>query len=143
MRIILLARFLSCFTLIMTTCEDSIETAGRSLLLHAVSTVLECLPLAEARSFHNLVMVKIEQGRIGWDTDFTILASNFMERKVRQSMRAKAAQAGASASQRRNFRGCSRGYNNSNSNYNGNNSNSNSPFNNVCRQWNLLILDQV
>ena len=38
-----LAKFLSCFTYIMTSCED-IEASGRTWLLHAMSHILELLP---------------------------------------------------------------------------------------------------
>ena len=46
---ITLATFLSCFTFIMTNCEST-EATGRSMLLHAVASVLKYQPWAEARS---------------------------------------------------------------------------------------------
>ena len=58
-----LAKFLVYFTKIMVSCVEK-EAAGRSVLLLAVSTVLECLPWKDARCFHNLMMLKIEQGRL-------------------------------------------------------------------------------
>ena len=74
-----LAKFLSCFTYIMTNCGKT-EAAGRGDLLHAVSSVLECIPWAEARTFHNLVMIKVEQGRIDWNADFALLAQQYLTR---------------------------------------------------------------
>ena len=136
-----LAKFLSCFTYIMASCEDSIESAGRMWLLHAVSSVLEFWPWAETRSFHNLVMVKLEQGRIGWDCDFTELANQFMEKKVRQGVRSRGSQAGGS-NQKRFYRGYRRGYNgsqgggNSSNVGNGSSSSYRSQYNSACRQWN-------
>ena len=79
------------------TCCGKVESRGRSALLHAVSMVLEYLQWTEARTFHNMIMVKIEQGRIGWDTDFTSLAEDFVDKKVRLSMRTRNT-AGAAAS---------------------------------------------
>ena len=83
-----LSKFLSCFTYIVTCC-GKVESRGRSALLHAVSMVLEYLQWTEARTFHNMIMVKIEQGRIGWDTDFTSLAEDYVNKKVRLSMRTR------------------------------------------------------
>ena len=136
-----LAKFLSCFTYIMASCEDAIETSGRMWLLHAVTSVLEFWPWADARNFHNLVMIKLEQGRICWDTDFSDLANNFMEKKVRQGMRSRGAQAGGATNQRKFYQGYRRGYSGTsaggNSSYSGSNGNSNrSPYSTVCRQWN-------
>ena len=53
-----LAKFFSCFTCIMLDCGRA-ESQGRTALLHGVSLVLESLFWVEARTFHNLVMVKI------------------------------------------------------------------------------------
>ena len=83
-----LAKFLSCFTYILTTC-GGLEATGRALLLHGVSTILEYLPWSEARSFHNVVMIKIEQDRIGWNTDFLLLANKFLDKKVRLTLRTR------------------------------------------------------
>ena len=63
------------------------EATGRAKLLHAVCTILEYLPWREARIFHNLTMIKIEQDRIGWHTDFLLLANQFLDKKVRQNLR--------------------------------------------------------
>ena len=99
-----LARFFSCFTLIMMECGKK-EAEGRTALLHAVSRVLECLPWADAHSFHNLVMVKMEQGKYSWLMDFTELAEDFMDRKVRQSLRSKGPASGASNQLRASYNG--------------------------------------
>ena len=93
-----LAKFLSCFTQIMNDCESSTEATGRSTLLHAVTTVLGCQPWAEARTFHNLVMTKIEQGKINWKANFSILAKQFIEKKVWNNLRASSARGTASGS---------------------------------------------
>ena len=85
---ICLSKFLSCFTYLMISCDETkAEAAGRAVLLHAVTTVLECLPWREARIFHNLMMVKIEQGRLDWDSDFTSLANQYLDKKVRMCLR--------------------------------------------------------
>lgn len=81
-----LAKFLSCFTHILITCRG-LEATGRAMLLHGVTTVLEYLPWREARSFHNIVMIKIEQGRIDWNTNFLNMANQFLDKKVRQTLR--------------------------------------------------------
>ena len=116
-----LSKFLSCFTYIMTTCENA-EATGRMFFLQAICTVLECLPWSEARSFHNIVMVKLEQGRVDWGTDFAAMASHFLDKKVRLSLRPKAA--GPSQGYRSRFRGAGKGY-----------SGRSRPVQ-VCRQWN-------
>ena len=90
-----LAKFLSCFTFIMTSCGKA-EAAGRAELLHAVSSVLECLPWADARTFHNLVMVKLEQGRFDWTVDFSALAEQYLDKKARQNLRGKSSATGTS-----------------------------------------------
>ena len=64
-----------------------VESAGRASLLNAVSTIMEYSFWTEARTFHNLIMVKLEQDRISWDADFTDLANQFLDKKVRQSLR--------------------------------------------------------
>ena len=81
-----LAKFLSCFTTIMMSAGKR-EAAGRSVLLNAVSKVLEFLPWMDARAFHNLVMVKIEQDRYYWGTDFAMLAQEFIDKRVRSNLR--------------------------------------------------------
>ena len=86
-------------------------------------------------------MVKLEQGRIGWDFDFTELANQFMEKKVRQGVRSRGSQAGGS-NQKRFYRGYRRGYNgsqgggNSYNVGNGSSSSYRSQYNSACRQWN-------
>ena len=128
-----LAKFLSCFTYIMISCEES-EVSGRALLLHAVCLVLEYLPWADARAFHNLVMTKVEQDRISWDDDFTDLANEFIDNKVRQSLREKSRSSGT----RGNYRHLGKGYGyQQRSSYGtGNNNNPNSTYNVVCKNWN-------
>ena len=75
-----LSKFLSCFTFIMVNCGKA-EKAGRSVLLHAICSVFECLPWTDARAFHNLIMVKLEQRRINWRTDFSVLAEQFLDKR--------------------------------------------------------------
>ena len=132
---ITLSKFYSCFTLIMAGCEGD-ELSGRSALLRGVSMVLDVLPWPEARTFHNLAMVKIEQGKIDWKHKFSLLANEFVDKKVRQNLRAKAYAPGGGYSGRGNsaFRGTGRGA----GNYNGNRGQAggNRPFNVVCWQWN-------
>ena len=65
-----LSRFLSCFTFIMTNCGRR-EAAGRAEFLHAITNVLECLPWSDARAFHNMIMVRLEQDRVDWLKTFT------------------------------------------------------------------------
>ena len=142
-----LAKFLSCFSYIMVNCGKE-EASGRGLLLHAVSLVLECLPWADARNFHNLVMLKIEQGRIDWVTDFAGMAENFLDKKVRLNLRSRGSAVGQSSwrspyskSAGKGFRsefrssGNSPSYNNDRySSYSANRNKSLIAF--VCRQWN-------
>ena len=92
-----LSKFFSCFTSIMTSC-GGVESRGRSALLHAVSLVLEYVQWPDARTFHNLVMVKLEQDRENWASDFTGLAEAFIDKKVRLGLRSKTASSGASSS---------------------------------------------
>ena len=142
-----LAKFLSCFSYIITTSSSEIEAAGRALLLHAVSTVLECLPWAEARSFHNLVMLKIEQGRINWTSDFLALADQFLTKKVRKTLRASTFPACNFPFNAYRNNTDNKGFQNSNlrsnfnSNYSANNfnnvsNNSQHLYSFVCKQWN-------
>ena len=84
-----LAKFLSCYTHIMVNCSKVSEKMGRSVFLHAISTVLEFLPWSEARIFHNISMLKIEQGRIKWSTDFSVLAGQFLDKKCRLNLRSE------------------------------------------------------
>ena len=73
----------------MLSCGREVESQGRASLLHAVSKVFEYLPWSEARTFHNLMMVKIEQDRINWLSNFTALADEYVDKKVMTSLRAK------------------------------------------------------
>lgn len=140
-----LTKFLTCFTLIITTTTCEIEAAGRALLLHAVSTVLEYLPWAEARSFHNLVMLKVEQDKINWSSDFSALADQFLVKKVRMNLRATASPAGNRSYNAYESNSCCKGHGNTShlSNYNSNSrgNNINSSYNQslysfLCKQWN-------
>ena len=135
-----LAKFLSCFTFIMATCEGK-EVTGRPLLLHAVMSVLDCLPWSEARTFHNLVMVKLEQGRIRWSADFSDLADQFLQKKLRQSLRTKVQSTSTTAGYRAGYRGSGTG--SGGSNYRSNvgtnfisNGGNQAVNNSFCRQWN-------
>ena len=119
-----LPRFLSCFSLIMLSC-GKVEKAGRANLLNAFSTVYECLPWTEARSFHNLVMLRLEQGRISWQEDFLNLAHKFLDRKVRQSLRSRGTATGTSS------------YSKSGRRYSSNSaSKGKSLYGSVCKTWN-------
>ena len=137
---ITLAKFLSCFSYIMSNCGRT-EATGRAVLLQAVSLVLECLPWTEARSFHNLIMLKIEQGRINWTTDFEILAGQFLDKRVRLSLRTRGAATGPGPS--KSYRSAGRGFRSSGNNFNNfnefNRSNTNANRSKpwyVCKQWN-------
>ena len=137
---ITLAKFMSCFSHIMVNCGRA-EATGRAVLLHAVSLVLECLPWAEARSFHNLVMIKIEQGRINWDTDFEILAGQFLDKRVRLSLRSRGTATGSGPgksgrSTGRGYRTPGQNFNDFNPRFNTNNYNRNKAYY-VCKQWNI------
>ena len=141
-----LAKFFSCFTLIMMECGKD-EAEGRTALLHAVSRVLEPLPWEDARAFHNLVMVKMEQGWYSWFMDFTELAEDYMDRKVRQSLRSKGLASGSSYPSKASYNGKSfgkaTGSFNNRGNFQGNFQNGNfqnrskSLYAMVCRQWNF------
>ena len=133
-----LSKFLACFTYIMTSCEEPVEALGRGLLLHAISSVFEYLPWAEARAFHNLVMIKVEQGRIDWNADFPSLANDYIDKKVRQSLRSRSKPTGSNSYSRGNFRGNFRGFGKGYGNASGKSSyNRSSPtYNSVCKQWN-------
>lgn len=98
-----LAKFLSCFTVVMNSCRDEDEAAGRSILLQAIATILVDLPWTEARSFHNTIMTKVEQKRINWKSDFISMADDFIIKKLRQLLRPKASSAAADRSFRRGF----------------------------------------
>ena len=119
-----LSKFLSCFTYLMITCVES-EAAGRAVLLHAISLVLECLPWKEARIFHNLTMVKIEQGRLNWGSDFITLANEFLDKKVRMTLRSRS-QANLKPFNKRNS-----SYDSKNCAYK-----NNSSLSVICRLWN-------
>ena len=127
-----LAKFLKCFGIIMTTCEGK-EAKGRPVLLLALTSMLEYLPWAEVRTFHNLVMVKLEQDRISWSSDFVGLAEMHLDKKVRQSLRAKT-QPGNTSGNRASYRNSGRG--SSGANECRRDGQSRFAFYNICRQWN-------
>ena len=115
------------------------ESQGRTVLLHAVSLVLESLFWAEARAFHNLIMVKIEQGRLSWSDDFAALAEAFIDRKVRLSFKSKGTSGYSSSSKagwygKGNVNYNKKGSYNSYSKYSGR---SKSVYDSVCKQWNF------
>ena len=132
-----LAKFLSCFTYIMVTCDGK-EATGRPVLLHALTSMLEDLPWTEVRTFHNLIMVKLEQGRIDWGADFTDLSDQHFEKKVRKLLRAKAAQpANTPAGSRAGYRNYGGGASGFGSSYNRSyDIRSKVVYSTVCKQWN-------
>ena len=136
-----LAIFLSCFTCIMVKC-GKVESAGRALLLHAVCKVFECLTWAEARTFHNLIMIKLEQDKIDWNSDFKKLADQYLDNKVRLSMKARGSSTGNSSGYRQySSKSPGKGVGGDFSNSSGNKFNSNASKNKslypiICRQWN-------
>ena len=100
-----LSTFYSGFTHIMSSCKGA-ECRGRAALLHAVSMVVKNLHWPDARTFHNLIMVKIEQERVSWDDDFAGMALDFIDKKVRLSCRGKQSSAGSGANPSRpNYNG--------------------------------------
>ena len=130
-----LSKFFSCFTYIMASC-GGIEARGRSALLHAVSLVLEYVQWSDARTFHNLVMVKMEQGRVNWGSDFTALAEEFIDKKVRLGLRSKYTPAGSSSFGKSNYygKGVGKGFRSQNQ---FNSSGRGKPlFGVICWQWN-------
>ena len=130
-----LAKFLACFTFIMTTCEEG-ESAGRAEFLHGISLILENLPWSEARIFHNVTMIKIEQGRINWDADFSALGNQFLDRKVRLSLRSRSSTSGVPTNSRSSFQSVNKGY--GNGSFFRNNPNRDKPFQTPhCMQWNF------
>ena len=132
-----LSKFLTCFTHLMITCAGS-EAIGRSVLLHAISTVLECLPWVEARLFHNIMMLKIEQGRLNWGSNFTAMADQFLEKKVRNSLREKSYKSGTGSSyETSSNRNSGKGFESSRYGYSGSNTGkSNTSISVICRLWN-------
>ena len=127
---ITLASFLTCYTYLMTV-SKGLEYTGRPHLLHNITRVLKCLPWTEARLFHNLVMNKLEQGRIRWDTDFTILANQFMDNKVRLLLKSKTQSSSYGSTAKSGNQGQRRSYNNRSGN-----GKSTSAYALVCYQWN-------
>ena len=117
------------------------ESRGRAAFLHAISLVLESLFWADARNFHNLIMVKIEQGRIDWSADFSALAESFIDKKVRQNLKTKGATGFSSGRSSSYNRGS--GYSGYSRKSFGKGFSSRRPadkgkpvYSSVCRQWN-------
>ena len=61
-----LTKFFYGFTFIVATCGNKLEADGRTVLMHAITLVLDALSWNDARVFHNVTMTKIEQGRLDW-----------------------------------------------------------------------------
>ena len=101
------------------------EAKGRAALLHAVCLVFECLPWTEARAFHNLIMIKLEQGRIDWAADFAELAGQFLEKRVRLSLRSRGSATGGSKPYSNSNKSFGKGYGGHNEGRFGYNSNKN------------------
>ena len=99
---ITLAKFFSCFTFIMASCSR-LEAKVRPVLLHPISTVLEYLQWSESHIFHNMIMTKIEQGRIEWDADFMSLADDFIDKKVRLGLRSRYTPAASNSSSKSSY----------------------------------------
>ena len=121
----------------MTSCGKA-EAAGRAELLHAVSSVLECLPWTDARTFHNLVMVKLEQGRLDWTADFSVMADQYLDKKVRQNLRGKssaAAATGTSINKSNSNRNYGKGFSTRGGRFGSSSNKSLYPL--VCNQWNF------
>ena len=131
---ITLAIFISCFTYIMATCESS-ESRGRSILLHSISLVLEYLQWAEARTFHNLMLTKIEQGRVKWSDDFSALAEDFINKKVRLNLKPKFSGSNSGSSSFNKSSGYGKGFRNSSQR--GGFSRSKPVYGAICFQWNF------
>ena len=77
-------------------------------------------------------MVKLEQGRIKWDADFTVLADRFIEQKVRQTLKSKAQASAGNYNQRSGNRGQGKGHGRNN----GGRGKNTAAFSLVCYQWN-------
>ena len=129
---ITLAKFMASYTFITATCGRA-ESSGRSVLLHAVCLVLESMQWPDARTFHNLMMIKIEQGRLDWDDDFAALAEDFIDKKVRLAFRSKYARSSNSSAGGRGF-SSGKSFKSSNQK---NGFNRNRPlYGAICFQWN-------
>lgn len=87
-------------------------------------------------------MLKVEQGRLNWGSNFTAVADKFLERKVRMSLKSRAYSADRYANYiPSNSLSPGKGFRNSinahNHHYNGfNTTNSNSSLSVICRLWN-------
>ena len=127
-----LAKFFSCFSYIMLDC-GILESRGRSGLLHAVSTVLEYLHWPDARKFHNVIILKIEQGVLDWESDFSALAENFVDKKVKMSIKSKGGATGTGSAYRPG-KGYGKGFRGSSASYAGKGKGLHSA---ICWQWNF------
>ena len=136
-----LVKFLNCFSYILVTCGDRAETDGRAVLLHAITSVFEYLQWPDVRIFHNLIMTKIEQGRLDWSTDFTVLGTQFVDKKVRQSARQRGSTATRGSSSGQGNKGYGKtfgGNDNRFRQYSNRFSSNRNQYNSslVCRLWN-------
>ena len=135
---IILSKFISCFTSIVAN-SKGVEAEGRNNLLHGIGLVLEDLLWVDAHNFHNLIMIKIEQRRLFWTSDFGALANKFIEKRLRKNARAKGASANFSSAYRpgTNYRNYGRGgYGNYASSSRNSADRSGTVHRVVCRQWN-------
>ena len=128
-----LVMFNEYFAHIASTCKSRTESRGRAALLRAISRVTGSLQWADARTFHNVIMVKIEQGRLEWDDDFLSHADSFIERKLRSAKKVKQVSSGTGSARSGAY---GRGYNNSR-NQNQRFGNRGKPlYGAICWQWN-------
>ena len=133
-----IAKFLLYFTHIMISCGKTVESQGRAALLNAVCMIFEYLPWSEARTFHNLMLLKIEQERINWLTDFRELADKYVDQKVRQNLKAKSSYVDTSySSKARYIRDPDKGWGSSSDCYQNNSGNGKTLKNVICWQWNF------
>lgn len=121
---------------------------GRTVLLNAVSTVLEYLYWPDARTFHNKIMSKIEQGRLDWDSNFIEMAEEHIDNKLRKSYKSKSGAYAGSGRKgyfgyknqgnfNKGYGNSSKGYGSGNKGFNKYSGKNKSLYSSVCRQWNF------
>ena len=135
-----LSTFNKYFTKIIIKTKDKTEAIGRTALLHAISSILECLPWVEARNFHNLTMVKIEQKRLEWKADFAALGEEYLDRKVRLNLRTKGTSAGSNDSYKSYGRSSNSANFNPNRSYNDVNKVNSNRFSNDFNRYKLSLI---
>ena len=91
-----LSTFWTCFSYLIMHSKGA-EAKGRTALFHAIGMVVKYLSWPDGRTFHNLIMVKIEQNRVSWNDDFAGMALDFVDKKVRMNMRSRNASGGANS----------------------------------------------